>query len=512
MLSALSRFTPSSFKSLNTIRRFPQFQFKQLGRMFLTTDNRSLITDTKIAASVVKILGSKASCGTKILLPNANLTCITVESPRAIHSKDLNRNELIERMHQLADHGEADQILYLLGKLKIGYYPQCRDSFQELERKIADALIVSKYSFLINKVFPHFSDALRSDVSLFYKPINFGEKIVVENLIEAGVSLISKNCSTDPLLFALFMEEYDIAFLFLKNGCDINSTYSCSVSDMLADSATTKNNANDRITPAFLAVLLDAPGTLKWLINHGANPNVFNERSTNRGNHQVTSDEFGNPLLKAIQSGSAGCLSQLLKTKEIDVNVKGLYNRTPLMEVVLEVRLDWVERLLAKGAEVNCKDSNGNTPLSLATKTGFKELIDLLLAAGAKDDSCIMPSERLINPECALARIQFGSIEKIANEIRRVAPQYSEDFAQSFAKDLENRSFSPDLLVEKARAKVCAYANQIGSRDDPSKIEAQVRLGSMLGDIPPLLCALSDDQQLQDYMIALWLTNNSASI
>jgi ankyrin repeat protein len=43
-----------------------------------------------------------------------------------------------------------------------------------------------------------------------------------------------------------------------------------------------------------------------------------------------------------------------------------------------------IEQLLAKGADVNAKDNDGNSPLSLATARSNTAVVELLKARGAK--------------------------------------------------------------------------------------------------------------------------------
>ncbi len=54
-----------------------------------------------------------------------------------------------------------------------------------------------------------------------------------------------------------------------------------------------------------------------------------------------------------------------------------------------------VKELLEKGADVNAKDQNGTTALTIATGYGYTEIIELLKKAGAKGD------ERLQGPATA---------------------------------------------------------------------------------------------------------------
>lgn len=59
---------------------------------------------------------------------------------------------------------------------------------------------------------------------------------------------------------------------------------------------------------------------------------------------------------------------------------------TALHIVVARRDLTWVRFLAAKGANVNARNSKGETPLQLASNLGFVEGVEALLALGAKVD------------------------------------------------------------------------------------------------------------------------------
>jgi len=46
-----------------------------------------------------------------------------------------------------------------------------------------------------------------------------------------------------------------------------------------------------------------------------------------------------------------------------------------------------VKLLLDKGANINAKDKNNSTALSLATKNGHKKIVEILKAKGGKTDA-----------------------------------------------------------------------------------------------------------------------------
>jgi len=56
---------------------------------------------------------------------------------------------------------------------------------------------------------------------------------------------------------------------------------------------------------------------------------------------------------------------------------------TDLHWAAWEGRKDDIEKLLAKGAEVDCRDGNGSTPLHHAAVHGHTEIVALLIAKGA---------------------------------------------------------------------------------------------------------------------------------
>lgn len=60
--------------------------------------------------------------------------------------------------------------------------------------------------------------------------------------------------------------------------------------------------------------------------------------------------------------------------------------RTPLMDAAAAGRLDIMNVLLEHGADIERKDSEGDTALSLVSKAGQTEAMELLLGAGAATD------------------------------------------------------------------------------------------------------------------------------
>jgi ankyrin repeat protein len=76
---------------------------------------------------------------------------------------------------------------------------------------------------------------------------------------------------------------------------------------------------------------------------------------------------------------------KLLLDKGANVNVKENRNgATPLIVAAFEGNKEVIEQLLAKGADIDAKDNEGNTALSLASARGHTAVVELLKARGAK--------------------------------------------------------------------------------------------------------------------------------
>ena len=70
--------------------------------------------------------------------------------------------------------------------------------------------------------------------------------------------------------------------------------------------------------------------------------------------------------------------AELLLAKGADVNAKDTSGSTPLSMAAYAGNKDVAELLLAKGADINAKDKNGNTPLQNAASNGRTDVVDLL--------------------------------------------------------------------------------------------------------------------------------------
>jgi Ankyrin repeats (many copies) len=101
-------------------------------------------------------------------------------------------------------------------------------------------------------------------------------------------------------------------------------------------------------------------------------------------------DAAGTPLSLAVWRGHKEVV-ELLLAKGADVNARDTYGQTPLSEAVSSPymaeanRLPILELLLAHGADISGTDSHGKTPVRLATENGRKEVAEFLRQHGGRE-------------------------------------------------------------------------------------------------------------------------------
>ena len=110
-----------------------------------------------------------------------------------------------------------------------------------------------------------------------------------------------------------------------------------------------------------------------------------------KGKHEAGDMRF--PLVAAVRSGNSTEVARLLAKPGADLTLRDKDGRTILHSLVPElVKLadsekapvyDCIDLLLAKGADVNAGDNQGNSPLADAVKLGDVKTVEFLLKNGA---------------------------------------------------------------------------------------------------------------------------------
>lgn len=100
-------------------------------------------------------------------------------------------------------------------------------------------------------------------------------------------------------------------------------------------------------------------------------------------NDRVYSDEYGLTLLTYACKLSNVKLARILLEHGIHVNgyqsPYDTYTVYPIMEAIANKNIELVQLLLEYCADLEIKDSNGNTPFTLAKEAGSQEIENLLL-------------------------------------------------------------------------------------------------------------------------------------
>jgi ankyrin repeat protein len=212
--------------------------------------------------------------------------------------------------------------------------------------------------------------SISKDASKFPFPLSyaslFGLVDTARRLLEARHDRYNQPLHLlDAIRTAALKGHYELVQLFLDSGADVNMTAKYESSPLAAACA----GGHYQIA--------------KLLLDHGAEIDTAGYRGT--------------ALFKAAQNGHERIVDLLLESGA-DVNM--LCDNTILQRSALQVALQYKRtkialRLLEKGADVNAKGGRDGEALTIASKNGDKEMVQLLLKKGA--DVNVVGSEYCLN-------------------------------------------------------------------------------------------------------------------
>lgn len=183
----------------------------------------------------------------------------------------------------------------------------------------------------------------------FYRAIQAGDTSAVARQLERSPALLRSRDpgGQSPVLFAVYRGKQEVVDLLRTHGAELDLFEAAAVGDaervsalLAADADTVSEKSADGWTPLHLACFFGRAEAAHRLLDAGADVGVLSDNPT---------------------------------------------RNTPLHAALAGVRdAELIRRLIDAGAEVNAVGGGGLTPLHLAAARGDIELIEMLLAAGAR--------------------------------------------------------------------------------------------------------------------------------
>jgi len=245
---------------------------------------------------------------------------------------------------------------------------------------------------------------------------NGGKKDVVEFLISRGANIDAKDTSgMTPLYYAATHNCEDISDLLLAKGADVNAKHEYNytllnyaiwddskdaIKLLISKGANVNVEDDDGYTPLIWAIWWSDKDMVELLISKGADVNEEDNSGCTalywaamQGSKDLVElliAKGAAPISAIHLAARAGDLAKVKSLVEegTDVNTKGKGSgdETPLFAAIRADNADnsdVAKFLIAKGADVNAKDKNGQTPLHEACEHGMRNMVELLIAEGA---------------------------------------------------------------------------------------------------------------------------------
>jgi|GEM_PF-3379273 len=258
-----------------------------------------------------------------------------------------------------------------------------------------------------------------------------GHKEIVMLLINAGANLNQRTTNGyTALRIALLLQHPSIAKELIAAGTDVNLVYPNGttaliiavrdgyediVKDLIAAGANTNAKDDDNITALMMAAFHANHRLVKVLLDAGAHVNdkdntgktaldyakLSNVTTINlltdaiklqtipsksaKEAEQITSPLPAEPAITIPTSSAieAGWVTVSKAPKE-QINVPQITeNRPPLIKAAKRGDIQTVKQLLKEGADINARDTQGNTALGVAARWGYIDLTNMLLARKA---------------------------------------------------------------------------------------------------------------------------------
>jgi len=103
-----------------------------------------------------------------------------------------------------------------------------------------------------------------------------------------------------------------------------------------------------------------------------------------------------NPVFAAVNNNNTVALD-LLIAAGADINCIDINGYTPLMFAAQEGYIESVEYLISKGAKIDAENNDGHTALSIATQNNFNDIVDFILQNNPKKAGYTKPATTPLN-------------------------------------------------------------------------------------------------------------------
>lgn len=195
-------------------------------------------------------------------------------------------------------------------------------------------------------------------IEQFFHAAQQGDLKTLQYCLDQGVDInVTDRQRRTAIIMACLNKNYDCVELLINAGADINQQ-------------------DDVCFNPFLLSCLNNDLRLLRLVLP-ANPDLL--RLTRFGGVGIT---------PASEKGHVEIVRELLSKTDINVNHTNFVGWTPLLEAIVlndggAKQQEIIKLLLDHGASPHMTDKYGKTPLQLANEKGYKEIAQLLIAAGA---------------------------------------------------------------------------------------------------------------------------------
>lgn len=219
-----------------------------------------------------------------------------------------------------------------------------------------------------------------NELKAFFDAIKKGDRETIQGLLDQTPSLAGMpdpDSGLSGLMTALYYGKGGIADLFIERGVSLNQFEAAASGQVsrfkeLLDAQPDQidNFSPDGFQALGLAAFFGQVTAAGWLLDHGAQVNM-----PSRNAMRVM------PLHSAVAARNLA-IARALIDHGADVNAVQNDDFTPLMAAAQNGQMEMIELLLARGARPDARRANGQSAIDFAREGGHGEAVELLRQSG----------------------------------------------------------------------------------------------------------------------------------